>query len=778
MNLQNAFAQLTLRNQQPDPDARIAIVSLPQPLGAPLPAQLGDLPTQVQPIAHWPASVAGRADAPRRQLVVAVADGPLPGDVRVHDGAPAAGDFTGPTVACRIVSKKSTGVLLREVNELELAYGEARVGLRLGLSHAGTPHWWEWVTVEQLWTGPLCQAIRVGGFIEVGQMQEEELMAHGGVIESITAGLYHKHNWLRGELYALLFANGVVQLTCRHVNNRLFDQGRDLEDALPIIGFRADGITPQDVALDGRTTEFAIGPARLDLREAGLLVSPEHPGRLTSADGLAIYQPYEGVEIVGDLNHQARNDGYIVRGVDRRIPRGVARNVRFCLSLGTAAPRVSRLTVPAWWYALARDLWADDCLPVRDDRDLAIESAENDARERLAKRVGCFDSSTVNAAIWDGEVPYAQLLYAYRTGDPVIHQLAIDESYFFADIAFDHASETIRMQDYPFGAVAPPLYRTVPLTFGWLETGDPWLRDLAESGATHYYWIDRHNWPRRTYGRDAGSLRSLIFLWDYTGREDYLAMAREALGRAVSCQRPDGSTGDQGGAVGIQGGNAHEITKPWMALIAADPVMDYLQRRPGDAELLRSLLATGGFILRSQLEKDGRYFWSYQYRYGDNPGDPWEMRKNPETFTRYPSPKSCANGYKARFLTLLTALTGDLRYLEAWQRFYATHWGVPGQEPKSVGYAINKVLQNLPFEQAFTWNARLNGDGLRLRPVLTAVRAQLAGTILTPWGDLEVTCARDGDQVRIETRCAADFPIQVELPAGTQTMRSTGTMVV
>lgn len=67
----------------------------------------------------------------------------------------------------------------------------------------------------------------------------------------------------------------------------------------------------------------------------------------------------------------------------------------------------------------------------------------------------------------------------------------------------------------------------------------------------------------RTYGRDAASLRSLVYLWDYTGM-DYLDKAREAIGRVIMCMRKDGSTGDQGGATGIQGGIANEITKTWM----------------------------------------------------------------------------------------------------------------------------------------------------------------------------------------------------------------------
>jgi hypothetical protein len=54
----------------------------------------------------------------------------------------------------------------------------------------------------------------------------------------------------------------------------------------------------------------------------------------------------------------------------------------------------------------------------------------------------------------------------------------------------------------------------VGLTFGYLETGDPYLLECSESASSHWYWIDRQNWPRYAFGREGASIRSLIFLWD------------------------------------------------------------------------------------------------------------------------------------------------------------------------------------------------------------------------------------------------------------------------
>lgn len=209
---------------------------------------------------------------------------------------------------------------------------------------------------------------------------------------------------------------------------------------------------------------------------------------------------------------------------------GMARAVRFGLSLGDAPPEVSRPVVPEWWYAMCGELWPDSVLSVHDEWDQRIDKTyETSAIDRW----GRFDENILGWA-WEGESPYAQLCYFYRTGNLEHWRRAIRDSYYIADIAFDHSTETIRMTDCPFdGLIAPALFRTVGLTFGYLETGDPYLLECSESVATHWYWIDRHNWLPYSDGRDGARIRSLIFFWDYTDKEDCLTMAREAIGRLV-----------------------------------------------------------------------------------------------------------------------------------------------------------------------------------------------------------------------------------------------------
>lgn len=764
---------LQLGNPRPDEDSRIAMISLPVPLGITPPAALGDLPTQAQPVGWWPPSVAGKSEVVRRQLMFAMADNELPASVAVGGAATETPDSlpATPEAQCRIITKKNTGIILTEVNEVVISFGEKELGLRLGLRHGGENHWWEWVRIEELWSGPLCRAIRIGGFIEVEPSNDEMFL---DLKEQKQIRSVHQHNWLRGEVYALMFANGVIQLTCRHVNNHLFDHGQDLEDVLPLIAFNAPGAPALDVCLDGSCTDFDLGGVQLNLADAATAFSVDHPGALRQEDDLLIFQPYEGVEIRGDNHHRERDDDYVCRAEDGVMPKGAARSLRFHVGLGEDTPVITRLTAPDWWYGAASELWGHDVLPAHDSWDRVLERCEESVRQRAAGQLRSFDNGILTGAVWEGEIPYGQMLYFYLSGDLQIFDVTLNDSYNIADIGFDHATETMRMHNFPFGAIAPPLYRTVAMTFAYLETGDQYLLECSESAASHFYWIDRHNWPRRSYGRDGASLRSLIFLWDYTGKDDYLTMAREALGRLIACQRPDGSYGDQGGTVGVCGGMANEIKKVWMAMMANDPIVDYLLRRPDDAELREALVRTADFVLAAQLGKDDGYYWAYEYMYGDNPGNGFEMMKNPEGFEHHPT-RHHVSGYKARFLSFLTMYTGKPEYFRAWERFHAASWATPGKEgPGHVGYSSNKAVQNIPFAQAHRWQAVLRDGAVHISPMITAYEPEMLGEVSTPYGKLKLDCRSSNDSYDLQTSSDSEFNVVVHATGNSQpvTMRS------
>ncbi|HPO52499.1 MAG TPA: hypothetical protein PK165_06690, partial [bacterium] len=443
----------------------------------------------------------------------------------------------------------------------------------------------------------------------------------------------------------------------------------------------------------------------------------------------------------------------------------------------------TRLIVPDWWYGLTGSLWVDDILPAKNEKTTLVDQMEDTVIKRADTVEGCFDYSILNRGLWEGELPYVQMFYSYLSGRPEFLEIGIREAYHFADIGFDHATETIRMQAYPFGAIAQPLYRTVGLVYGYLETGDVYLLDCARSAAERYYQIDKHNWPRRTYGRDAASLRSLVYLWDYVGM-CYLEKAREGIRRVIMCMRQDGSTGDQGGAAGLQGGIANEITKTWMALLESDVMIDYLMRKKQDTEVEQFLYRRAQFILNSQIQQDGQYFWAYQYKYGDNPGDPWAMRKQPDSYQKHPIGQS-VSGYKARFLTFMTLLTKDTKYLEAWQRCYDTfikdfqHFFQERQGGHVHWYTQNKFVQNLPYEVSHTINARWKNGKLEIQPILTQVNPCIHATISTPCGPVYIEVKKTDTHIEMKAQSEKEINTIATLQNGkTVRMKSKETKLV
>jgi len=734
-------ARLELSNPEKNAEARVAMVSVPVPMNAKLPADLQGLATQTVDVAWWPDSRSGGKRVPRRRLMFAMAKGELPEQVRF--GKPGKAPGASPVkVAVTTLQRDDRQLFPHCVNELTLSNGKRTLGVRVGLRWKGELHWWEWVRLEKLWSGPVVTAYRAAGCIEVVPITLENftLKTEPNPNKAILKSPWlHYQDWITGEVYLQVFANGVVQFYCRHINGHRFDEGRDQQDVTPVIGFAVAGDI--DEKLDGAQARFAAGGVSFNFADALPFVSAEHPGSLKREGDVLVYQPYEGVEIAGDSTHRRREDGFIVKAADRRFPRGVARTVRFQASLGEVAPVIQQLTVPEWWYAVSGELWPDGVLPAHDAWDERIDQTYTAALAEEHR--GRFDEGFLGQH-WEGEVPYAQLLYFYRTGNLEHYRRAVRDVYHVADMAVDHATETMRMHDYPMdGTIAPPLFRTIGMLAGHLETGDPYLLECAESISSRWYWMDRHAWPRFAYGRDGASIRSLVFLWDYTGKEDYATMAREAMGRMLQCQRPDGSFADQGSGTGIHA-TSHLPVKPWMANLAMDSIIDYLERRPGDEELWRAFKKYCDFLMASRVEENGKRSWPYQWMYGEGFTDPWTEFRSPQSQGKLPNALGFAHGHKARSLNLATRRLKSPRYFDAWLDFYETHWASEAVKDGNIYHLFNRTLQHLPYAQAHSWNARWQNGALEIAPVLSAQRPEMEATLITPLGPLTLRVRRRG----------------------------------
>ena len=726
--------QLRLTRLNPQAPAQAAVFSLPVPPGSGQVTAQGAL-SQSVPVAWWPGYMLEGAGSqvsadrvypsaypdggePRRQLVTVAGDAELPAEIGLA-GAPAAaaGDWTGPQWEVRILESNYLTALNWEVNELVLRQGDKEIGLRVGLlTDADGPMWWEWLRVEELWSGPACRAIRACGYASAFR-----LTADHPDIKDVQCPIWtHQQHWVFCELYVLLFANGVVHVTARHVNNHLYDGGRDLQGVVPVIGLR--GGFEGDLPLVGEAVEATIGGVRLSTEECRTLASPERPGRLWAQDGVAFLQPYEGVEIYLAGFGARGGQSYVVKADERRLPAGVGRTARFCLSFGEAPARVERYAVPYYWYGLCAELAPASVLPVSDFRDAVIDAAGHWLEDRQLRGNFCDGSlprgdvhvrdGKIIEAGWEGETPANLIRYFYRRPAHSTWEACLRDAYQIADVVVDHTTFNFRMHGYDFGAISPTMNRTLGLLQAYLETGDPYLRETAENVASNSFTMDASNWPRRAYGRDAMYIRGLVALEDYLPGRGYGVRAREAIGRSLACQRAEGSYSDQAGPGGVHA-SGNMVIKPWMNLMVMEPMLDWLERHPEDEEVAQTAHRICDWLLAQFIRQDGEAYWPYESAWGDNPGNP----SSPDS--RHPWLKWTL-GYPARAMLFASRYFDDPRYLQAWEDNFRWLGGTdPARAPQvPVGsdHHANKYAEWLTWHQIDRWRARWEEGRLTVDP--------------------------------------------------------------
>jgi len=712
--------RLKLTALDPGRDAHVAVASLPLPAEQSTPPGFSGLVTQAAPVAWYPG--AAGPGQPRRVLLLAASKAALPDTIGLTADCACGQAWTGPLWDVAVVSSKKTGLMMSEVNELVLSHNGRRLGLRLGVQLADRTRWWEWLQVEELWSGPVCKAIRAAGYVGIVEVTEEEWCDpdrynHGE--------WYHKHNWLFVEVYARLFANGLVQVWARHVNNRIYDQGRDLAGFVPVIGFHTgDSLPVEPVTLDASRTDFALGDVQLDLSNAAHLISPERPGRLYHDRDMLVYQPYEGVEIrLGD--GEPACDWKLDAG-ERAMWKGMARTVRFDLSFADRPILAQRYIAPYGWYGHCGTLWHDGVLPVQGHLDPICDRLYDHLNMKAYRAAGRFCRSSS----WDGETPHAFLCQALRTGRSDLYERALLDAYELADVGIDHADFTIRIGGQRKRSISPTLQRTIGLLSAYLENGDPYLLQCAESVADAAYAIDRSNWPRRSVGRDAAYIRSIVRLYDVTGERFYLRRAGEACRRFALCQRKNGSFADQAGTYGSHA-STNEIIKPWMNSILAEALVDYLERAGDDPTVEQIVIRTANWLLSVLIEDEYGAYWPYQVAWGDNEESPIARWYDGDRDWKHP----CGEGqleYNARTLLWVSRRTGHPKYARAYLKTFRRYYQNGKQSPNfSAG---SKIPEDFPWHDAHVWNARWTKEGLKLDPALDLIELGDEGTIQLPWG--------------------------------------------
>ena len=555
----------------------------------------------------------------------------------------------------------------------------------------------------------------------------------------------HRHNHVRGEVFARSYANGVVELFLRHINGFFFTEGGDLKGAVPVLGFRAK----ERPGIDGQ--QEVVGPERwnlggvaVDTTDAASLLGEQFPGRKWIDGDVLVYQPYQGVEPFAGYNCEARTgDAHLCHAADRVIPKGTARTVRMTASLGDAPPEVAVYVAPAWLYGVSEEFSGEALLPVLDETEEVIGEAarwlntecyKNRFDDGAVCRHGLGCPNKPGEPGWEGEAPYSHLLAAYFTADPTTYDLALRTAYHFTDVAVDHAFLSARMHAYETGAQALPMQRIMAPYGAYLETGDPYLAETAIAVADHAYSWDTTNYPRRAYGRDAAYIRGLIFLYRFTGEGIYLRRARKAIGRVMATQLDDGSWADQGNTTGVHA-TPCLIVKPWMGLIATEPLVEYLTLVDDD-EVAASVIRFADWLLSSKVTTEHGTHWTYQMSYGGSTTYP-----SLNGVITLPSTGIFHVEYLAKVLGWASLHTGRREYYDSWHDSFSI-----SNDKAFLGgewdHGANKRIQNLLWQRSRLWGAKLGTNEIEVEPKEYLTPKSPRARVVSPIGDIEVTTNR------------------------------------
>jgi hypothetical protein len=328
---------------------------------------------------------------------------------------------------------------------------------------------------------------------------------------------------------------------------------------------------------------------------------------------------------------------------------------------------------------------------------------------------------------WEGEIPYAAFLQAWRTGDHETYQAALNSAYYIADVAVDHASNCMHMHGYPPPASSVPMNRMQGAIAAYLETGDPYLLETSQAVTANSHWTNRNSWPRLGVGRDACYVRSAVLLYRYFSDDFFRKIAYEGAIMVVESQRPNGSFGDQGGGTGIHQWGGY-ITKPWMGLLALSGVLDYLELFPEETKLLGSVERFANWLMEERFDHDGIVTWSYQHDFngGRNYYDPTSG-----SHRVLPGEGKWHQESLGRLLTYCTLRFNRPDYMAAWMESRK----VPLEKND---HGVAAALQFVPWVQDRLWRARLDSEGLTLTPLQVGELTPNNAVILGPFGEKHV----------------------------------------
>jgi hypothetical protein len=710
-------------------DATVGIISLPLPAGSNGGISIAHDNSATQPIAWRPAN-----KEPRRVLACVVDNSGVPTTLQLRSGATAAPVAGKWEVGTRITKEKLefTAHSFRDIAqlrgvpadecttvefELALSYGGKSVGLQFGSTGPkGGPYYWQNVQIDRLWQNDVAEAVRVGGVI------------------------YNEDTYLWADVYLLLFNNGVAHAAAHFVTTKLHIEGYDFQ-GLPLIRFAGGNLPAIEATTPENGLRFELGDLKLNLEDAAVLAGEDYPGRLTGSDGELFWYPVSRI-----INPQMEE------WPEQQWAPGFARTVRFQFSLSDAAPVIARYRAPSWWYAQCGEPWPFGYLPVHGEYDRLGELTTDHIRSLKIK--GRFDGGSaydsqhilkVSSTGNDGDSGVGMMVNYYHTGRADIFRDALNYCYYWADIHVDHRDFSVRQWVGGWGWKTCAYSKFRDVLFGYLETGDPYLKDTAEMCAEAYWAWFRSNWPRCTIGRDAFEVGAWALLWRYFGTEH----ARE---RSLELARMMTTVLDTRGVIGGQmGAGPHPgyLSSLYMTGVSMVSLLEVTEAatEAGDTAIVQALLPYLELLHAHYNRDDVELFPS---KYGDiraNWGDVQTGTWAAMAIRIYPE--------LGRLLGPQDQTSGEgLQKIEQSKLQSLQEWSQQGR--------LGNQLINPIYHDALMLGARVIDSGIEIAPLNEPDFWPTEQTVATPWGDLTVRKDCNDDTLTLRFEAEREFPVSVK----------------
>jgi|GEM_PF-5815937 len=506
----------------------------------------------------------------RRFLVLAECNDVLPDQLAIESGTNIATLYTSrdplSDVQVEVTNQRTVkGSYVYQECQANLRLAGRTIGIRMGLRPNSKPDgadpssyaWWQWCAAERIWSGPIAEAWRIGGHLAPYTVETEGHFTKNGLDELGRRILETTGDILHGEMYVIAWRSGAVQITA-HFRSGYFHNFPKPIPAFPVIQIsNLNGLfEPGEIQEAPTATDGGAGDV-IDLTASSQVFSREHPGRLEQIKNAVVVQPWTDLRVLAAKNKE-NQFVYLDPAKSDIIPAGVSRSFRFNLGIGTD-PHVARYQVPPDWYCQCNVIETDAPGPAAE---VAIRS--RDLIEKYTQ-YGGFDTGRTwrylrrdlrsgkpeeDGAEWDGDLAHGAFTLAYQLDDTPSRawETYLHYAYHAADIGCYHGAWLGRLEIASSLTAPLPKFRVGGLVSGYLETGDPYLLEIARALTHQHMAMDWALQPRARIGRDAYPLHGILHLWDHSAEPHLLEHAETMTRRLLATQIPDGGFDSQAGA--------------------------------------------------------------------------------------------------------------------------------------------------------------------------------------------------------------------------------------